>query len=488
MERNYDHRSAKSIFHFSQGLLHKSLNEAVEMLGDSIDEEYATSGGKGGLGQLVEKFYYGYEPNSNPGPDFAEAGVELKTTPLKKDAQGELRIKERLVCDMIDYCEVVHVPFEQSKFYRKSLMMLILFYLHQKGADLRDLKFLFSVLWQLKEKDLLIIRHDYEVIVEKIKAGKAHELSEGDTLYLGACRKGQKGDSLRKQPYSDKDAPRRAFSLKPAYMRTILAFVKQSGQDMATNTGIPLARGCELVSEAELATTPFEDILTTRLLRFKGQDYRQMAKAIGIQVSPREKSRYARVIQAALRKGLHSVEDAEEFRKAGIIVKTIRLRADGRIKESMSFENIDYREVYETDEWTDSRWYEIATSRFLFVVFRESPSGSWGNEPRYVLDKVFFWTMPPEDLKCAKEYWDNIRANVCADTLQDADNTFWRLADKRDFHVRPKAQKGKDRYASPVSGTGVPRKAYWFNAGYVRQILVKAYGKEWATLFENNKK
>ena len=72
----------------------------------------------------------------------------------------------------------------------------------------------------------LIIKQDYETIVSKIKAGKAHELSEGDTLYLAACRKGQKGDSLRKQPFSDIGAPQRAFSLKPAYMRTILDFVK----------------------------------------------------------------------------------------------------------------------------------------------------------------------------------------------------------------------------------------------------------------------
>lgn len=37
------------------------------------------------------------------------------------------------------------------------------------------------------EQDIKIIEHDFEVIVEKIRNGKAHELSEGDTLYLGAA-------------------------------------------------------------------------------------------------------------------------------------------------------------------------------------------------------------------------------------------------------------------------------------------------------------
>ena len=73
--------------------------------------------------------------------------------------------------------------------------MLIPFYLHKEGVPVQHLKFIYDVLWQIPEKDLLIMKQDYEKIITKIKAGKAHELSEGDTTYLGACRKGQKGDA-----------------------------------------------------------------------------------------------------------------------------------------------------------------------------------------------------------------------------------------------------------------------------------------------------
>lgn len=488
MKREYDPKSAQSIFHFSYGLLHKSLTDAVKAIEPNIKPEDITLKGKGGLGQLVEKFYYGYEPNNNPEADFPEAGVELKTTPLKKSVQDELLIKERLVCDMIDFCKVINVPFEESPFYKKSLLMLILFYLHAKGKDLRDLEFLFSVLWQLKSKDLLIIKHDYEIIINKIKMGKAHELSEGDTMYLGACRKGQKGDSLRKQPCSDIGAPKRAFSLKPAYMRTILEFVRASGKDMTTNTDIPISVKSELVSEEELKISSFEDILMTRILKFQGQDYKQIAAHLGLKITSKDKSRYARVVKGILLKGLNDFNDAEEFHKAGIITKTIRLESNGNIKENMSFENIDYEEVFETGEWTESRWYEIATSRFMFVVFREKASNScvWQKETRYILDKVIFWTMPVEDLNLAEEYWENIRANVLNDTLQDTNNTFWKIADKRDFHVRPKAQTSKDKYYSPVSYVEVPKKAYWFNSEYVRTILQRAYGEKWRKLFEKD--
>lgn len=486
MKREFDPKNAQSIFHFSYGLLHKSLAEAVKSIDSHIKPEDITFNGKGGLGQLVEKFYYGYEPNNRPEADFPEAGIELKTTPLKKNKQDELLIKERLVCDMIDFCEVVKVPFEKSLFYKKSVLMLILFYLHVQGEELRNLKFLFSVLWQLKDKDLLIIKHDYETIINKIKEGKAHELSEGDTMYLGACRKGQKGDPLRKQPFSDIGAPKRAFSLKPAYMRTILEFVRRSNKDMATNTDIPISKKLELVSELDLATSSFEDILTKRIMKFKNQDYKQIARNLGMKISSKDKSRYARTIKSILSKNLNDFNDAEEFQKAGIIAKTIRLEINGNIKENMSFENIDYDEVFETDEWTESRWYEIATSRFMFVIFRAVPSESstWKNETRYILDKAIFWTMPVEDLKYAEKYWKNIRANVLADTLQDANNTFWKKSDKSNFHVRPKAQTNKDKYRSPVSNAEVPKKAYWFNNEYVEKIVQQAYGKEWKKLFE----
>ena len=44
--------------------------------------------------------------------------------------------------------------------------------------------------WKFSEEDLKIIKHDWNLINGKILKGKAHELSEGDTFYLGACTKG----------------------------------------------------------------------------------------------------------------------------------------------------------------------------------------------------------------------------------------------------------------------------------------------------------
>lgn len=451
----YDKTSAASIFDYSKGLLDRTLR-------DFVWDGYEVKSGKGGLGQMVENIYFFLETNSNPASDFSEAGLELKCTPLKKGKNEEYLIKERLSCSMINYCEVVDEDFEHSHFFLKCQLMLILFYLHQANINKLDLKYIFSVLWQLPEKDLLIIRHDYEVIIDKIKKGKAHELSEGDTMYLGACRKGQKGDSLMEQPYSEIGAPRRAFSLKMAYMRTILEYVQSSGKNAVSN--IPSIKS-ELVESKSLLEHSFEDIILERFNPYLNMDYNTIAKKKNIDISNNPKNKFAMISNAIVAsEKCFNVNKSEEFIKAGLTMKTIRVQANGIIKEAMSFENIDYIEIAECDEWFDSRLYELFSSRFMFVVYKEQNAG----KEDYVLDNVFFWTMSQDDLDLAETYWKDIREKVLSNHISEA--YWWKASDKKKFHVRPKAQKATD-LAPTVDGKGAKKFCYWFNNDYVREIV-----------------
>lgn len=452
----YDKTSAKSIFEYSKALLGKTLREFAW-------EGYEIKKGKGGIAQMVENIYFFLETNSNPAPDFTEAGLELKCTPLKKSKHDEYLIKERLVCNMINYYEVIKDDFEHSHFYMKCQLMLLLFYLHQSKCDNLDLEFIFSVLWKLPEKDLLIIRHDYEVIIDKIKQGRAHELSEGDTMYLGACRKGQKGESPMKQPNNPNiDAPRRAFSLKMAYMRTVLDYVVQSGKNAVSNvSGVK----SELVSTKALRHNSFDDILLGRFKPFLNMSFKEIAKRKKVDISNNPKNKFAMVANAiAASAKCANVNRSEEFLKAGLTMKTIRVQASGMIKEAMSFENIDYIEVAECQDWIDSRLYELYSSRFMFVVFKEQTVGKGD----YVLDDVFFWTMPQDDLDFAEEYWNHIKQTVLANHISE--EYWWKASDKRKFHVRPKAQKASDLAPTP-DGKGAKKYCYWFNNDYVREIV-----------------
>lgn len=462
----YNNKDITSIFNYSKQLINKCLRDFAP----DADEHK----GKGGLGQLVEELFFKYDINSRQEADFAFVNAELKCTPLKKSAKNEdLLIKERLACSMINYTEDWNKSFEQSHFYRKCLIMLIMFYLHQSNVSKLDLHFLFAVLWKIPEKDLLIIRKDYETIISKIRNGKAETLSEGDTMYLGACRKGQKGDSLMVQHCSDIGAPRRAWSLKTTYMRIVLDEVKKNNVDGAyCNYDIKPTELEELISVDELKSHSVDDVLKGRFAPYVGLGYSEICKKLDINPIT-AKSKYFVIANAiASNKKIGNVNLSEEFVKSGLTMKTIRINKNGKIKESMSFENIDYQEVYDCDEWTDSRLYELFTSRFMFVIFKETdnllslPNGK--TESEYKLDKVAFWTMPQADLNVAMQYWENIRQCVKDDHISP--EYFWGIKDNRDFHVRPKATLAKDMVDTP-NGTKAKKYCYWFNAKYVKNII-----------------
>ena len=451
----YDKCSAISIFEYSKGLLGRTLREFAY-------EGYSPKKGKGGIGQMVENLYFLLETNNNPEADFSSARMELKCTPLKLAKNNDYLIKERLVCNMINYCDVVKEDFKQSHFYLKCQLMLLMFYLYKKDYNNLDLEFVFSVLWKLPEKDLLIIRQDYETIIKKIKRGEAHLLSEGDTMYLGACRKGQKGDSLMMQPNSDIGAPRRAFSLKMAYMRTVLQYVIESNKKAVTNFALPKE---QLVTEKELTELSFDEILLKRFASYIGKGFREIACQKNVDISNNPKNKFAMIANAiAASDKCSNINRSEEFLKAGLTMKTIRVQHNGNIKEAMSFENIDYLEVAECEDWLDSRLYELFSSRFMFVVFKEQQKG----QGDYTLDDVFFWTMHQADLNQAEVYWNHIKENILNNKISE--EYWWKAKDRKNFHIRPKAQKATNLVPTP-NGGWAKKFCYWFNNDFVRDIV-----------------
>ena len=484
----YDKTNPESLYKYSQSLIGYSLREWMLNTDEGFFREQAVAYGsttnKGKLGQNVEHYFFGYQPNSSPAADFKEAGIELKCTGLKsvvdKHGNTSLKVKERLVCDIINYMEVLNEPFEHSVFLQKCLRMLIMFYLYQKGVSNLDLKFIKVALWKLPEKDLLILKHDYQVIVDKVKAGKAHEISESDTLYLAAARKGAGGEvDLRHQPNSSIMAYQRAFSLKPAYVRSIVSYIDNHGGVCATNFyeegEIP-----QLVSEQELRNKSFTQIILDRFQPFYNKNYVQIVNTLGLKESA-AKHKYALVANAILRidspVSSSKVEEYEEFRKSGIVMKTVRVNYTGSINESMSFENIDYEEIYDNDIWEESRLYEILTTQFLFVVFKETCKNSHiviagKEEPEFVLDHVCFWSMPQSDLEEARLYWENIREAVRNNKIQL--DSFYSIADHKKFHVRPKGTiKSYKKAAVNPNGGMADKYCYWFNSEYVKMIINK---------------
>ena len=112
MKFPYNPQDKKSVIDYAKKLKGKSLREICDV--EVLQHIFK---GKGNFGQVLEKFYFGYEPNSKAEADFSKIGMELKSSPLKRLKNNEFRAKERLVLNIINYFNLVIFRFFLVQFY-----------------------------------------------------------------------------------------------------------------------------------------------------------------------------------------------------------------------------------------------------------------------------------------------------------------------------------------------------------------------------------
>ena len=97
-------------------------------------------------------------------------------------------------------------------------------------------------------------------------------------------------------------------------------------------------------------------------------------------------------------------EHAQEFEKAGISVRTIRVKPHGGVKESLSLDTFDFIDLLEEEDWEHSDLFTyFDETRFLFVVFQQV-------DESMVLRGARFWSMPITDLEGPlHDVWDKTR-------------------------------------------------------------------------------
>lgn len=154
-------------------------------------------------------------------------------------------------------------------------------------------------------------------------------------------------------------------------------------------------------------------------------------------------------------------EKIEEFEKANIKIKAIRLRPDGMPKESMSFPTFKYTEIVKED-WLDSELYEtFSTTRYLFMIYQ------YLDENTLIFKKAMFWNVPEKDLNTEiKRVWE--------DTVKKIRNNEYdnlpKISESPILHVRPHARNAKDTYPT-LDGKKAIKKCFWLNANYIKQQI-----------------
>jgi DNA mismatch repair protein MutH len=454
----YNPSDKNSVIEYAKKLKGKSLRQVCDT--NILEHSYS---GKGNFGQVLEKFYFGYEPNSTAEADFAQIGMELKSSPLKQLKNNEYRSKERLVLNIINYLNVVNQNFENSDFIKKNASILLIFYLHQPDFDILDYLIKLVDEWSFPSTDLEIIKRDWETITKKIVDGKAHELSEGDTFYLGACTKGANALSVRKQPFSEIPAKQRAYSFKQGYVNHIIASIASEPTEIY---------GKLIPSVAVAKKKTIEEIVIDKFKPYYGKTIEEILAITEVEINTTAKSFYANLTKAIL--GIELDKEVEEFEKAEIIVKTVRLKENDLPKEDISFPNFKYEEIV-NQEWDDTDFKDILEHKFLFVFYQ------FDNE-ELVLRKVKFWNMPYADILEAEKVWIKTKeivkkGNIVKEVKNGIRYTnFPNKSFNSVSHVRPHATDAEDTFPLPTKDKLTKAKEYtkhcfWLNNTYVKDEI-----------------
>lgn len=457
MDDKNRHLSEKEILKITQESLHKTFGELGLC---EINKAH-----KGGLGIFVEENVFNYKANSDDHPDFIDAGIELKVTPVKSDNKGNISSKERLVLNMIDYFKEESATFETSSFYRKNRRLLVWFYQYVKGKPQSDCEITAWDLFEFEHSlEYKVIKRDWEIIHQKIVKGKAHEISESDTTFLAACTKGADSSVTRKQPNSELLAKPRAYSFKNSFMTRLYREAIHK-----------IAPYVSFVSDDEWMKNSLEEIYKEKLSQYHGMSIVDLKHKFYIT----SKAKQLPFLIAQKMLGLSGKESStQEMADAGIKLKIVRLKKNGKPHESMSFPAFDFTELVHTP-WEESEIREdFVDWKLMFIVFKDDENGVCR------FDRVQFWNIPNSlvDGKIKKMYEDaaELIKNGKALTIKNGKVIDRFAKEKRNgngvCHIRPHGRNKDDVFKLPVKDketnlTEYTKQSFWFNSNFIKKIM-----------------
>lgn len=458
MDDTNRHLSESEILTITKNAMHKTFGDF------GLNNSY-NGKNKGGLGGFVEENIFKYSANSDDNPDFIDAEIELKVTPIKKNQNGTISSKERLVLNMINYKNEATKDFKTSSFYHKNKRLLIWFYLYSMGIHPSFFEITDYYLLEFENSlQYKIIERDWNIIHDKIKKGLAHEISESDTEFLAACTKGANSSVLVEQFNSNIKAKPRAYSFKSFFMTYIY-------RNLIHN----LSPYSPLVSEDEWMKNPLEEIYKEKINVYSGLTQQQLCKKLGVH----SKSKQLNFMLAQRMLGISGRSKATiEMEAAGIIFRTITVDKNGRPTEAMPFKAFEFEELINTP-WEESYIREdFVDLKLMIFVFKEINGV-------ISFDRICFWNAPNKvvDGPIKKMHEE------CAKLIRKGEAFYFdkkgKLKDKFPkenrnsngvCHIRPHARVEADRYELPIADketgiTSYTKQSFWFNKDFVGKVI-----------------
>lgn len=405
---------------------------------------------KGNIGNFIQEVVFNVKRNNSKESDIKEYGIEIKVTPIKKNTNNNYSSKERLVCNIINYKEIItESDFYCSNFMKKNRYMLLCFYLFDK--DVYKSKILKLSLIDLASlNEINQIEKDYNLIKNKVIDGFAHKISGSDTIILEACTKGSKKSILTSQPNSPIKAKRRAYALKSKFV-TNLFFDSLYNNNNNNNVLLELNTPKDVIFE---------------LSKYKNWSVLDLCSKFN--VSNKSKSFRYKLILGIL--GCKDISLIPGISKYDISVKTIILEKDGNLVESIPLIKVDNSDICR--EFYDSSFYYEITKPVIYVIFKKTSDNT-------ILHDIVILDILKDEriLKNAEIVYNHTRrlylsGNVKEVSIKNNIYNFKKISDNLDFHVRPKALNSNDTYITPY-GERITKQAFWLNNSTFLEIYNK---------------
>lgn len=438
----------------------KTARELVgQKLGDIDKSGWLNKGAnKGRVGNMIQEDFFGIKANSSRESDFNYHNIELKVTPILKKKTVGYSSKERLVLGMINYNSDYKISFNESLPMKKTKRMLLIFYLHEENEHPSNFKIIKVSDFKMEEDDLEQVRHDYNNIIDMIRNGQAHEISERQQKFLGACTKGQgRGRDLVEQPFSEILAKSRAYSYKTGFMTSF--FRNIASPDDIEHLILPPKKS-------------FLDTVISVLDKYKGKTEDEIRDLIYASKKSKAKSGYFNLVTSMFEVGgqkISNINQTEEFLEEGYAIKTIKNNRFGKDNQDMSFPNLDFTEL-SYDSFEESTWYGyFAETKYIFILWDEIEPGTFKFED-YVI-----WTPSQQLIDTAEELYNHvqklIRNNQLKVTIKPNGSWSDNLPGKNEFghfQIRPKGTKGSSITTIPLTKQEIKKKCLFLNKEFVR--------------------
>tara|TARA_B100000768_G_C11248287_1_gene362840 strand:+ start:42 stop:1520 length:1479 start_codon:yes stop_codon:yes gene_type:complete len=471
----YDPKDKDSVAEYTKLLENKTLNDFT----NNVDIENK-GGNKGKFGQKIENIFFLMKTNSRSEADFPDIPLELKTAGLKPatpnsrrpNISGKWKAAQPLPLSSINFIEIGNEDFFSSKFLQKNKNLLCVFYEYEKDKSIYERKIKITGIWsfhEIPESEKKIIMDDWETIKSKAANNQAHNLTRGDGNYLSP---GPSGEShIYTKQLDGSKARTRKFNFKASYMDAVIARLGSSN----IQTESLYKEGDENISLSEKIYEKFKPYI--------GMKDKDIAISLGI--SEQEcKQRHSILSKNILKaifgvpKNINVEEYIDEFSKADVTVKTVKLNENNMPDQNVSFPAFKYKEIYR-EQWDNSLIKEQIDCKFLFVFFKEI-----GNE--CFLDSISYWNMPIEDLEEVKKVWKKtkecVKTGKIVKEIKKIKNGVIRLnhfpkkTESRIAHIRPHGTNKKETYDLPVpdiltEATSYTKQCIWLNNNYIRDNI-----------------